>query len=67
MVKQQSERRNEMTTQERIDIATKAISKMTTDEVIASMTDGQWKRFEAAPKWMTARWFVISEIVCSTR
>ena len=55
-----------MTTEQRIDLATKAISKMTTTEVIASMTNGQWKRFEAAPEWMSARWFVIAEIVVSS-
>ena len=59
-------KKQRMTTKQRIDIATKAISKMTANEVIASMSDRQWKRFEAAPEWMSARWFVISEIVVAS-
>ena len=55
-----------MTNQQRINQVTRAISKMTTNEVIASMTSEQWVRFEAAPEWMSARQFVIVEIVVAS-
>ena len=47
----------------KIEQVTKAISQMTENEIIQSMDDGQWDRWEQMPEWMTARQFVIIEIV----